>query len=288
MKGNFQWLQDRERTLLEYARRAVYETLDDGGELALHLLLPKEFREGPPRPAMVCFHGGAWDRGSVVQFLPHALYYVERGAIGALAEYRHRDSHPGARPGQAYADARAAMRYLRRQATELHLDPARLVAIGAGAGANLAGALLLDPPEPKQECDWRPSAAVLLSAVFDVVKGGPGYDRCGSAAEARSLSLTRRITVGAPPLLVVHGNADRVVPFEEAGAFVAKMQRKKNPCRLVEFEGRDREFFNLNVDPISYEAVLGEIDTFLDEHGLLERRPGEPGPHLISWRETDY
>jgi dipeptidyl aminopeptidase/acylaminoacyl peptidase len=89
-------------------------------------------------------------------------------------------------------------------------------------------------------------------------------------------------------MLVIHGNADRLVPVEDAIEFGAKMERKKNPCRFLEFEGRDREFFQFNLDPVSYEATLAEIDRFLDEHDLLKRREGDPGPHLISWREGDF
>ena len=293
MKKGFQWVNDREKLLLECARRAVYKTLEDGAGLALHFFLPKDFREGEARPAMLFFNGGAWDRGSVVQFAPHALYYVGRGAVCALVEYRNRATHPGSRPSLSHQDGRAAIRYVRQQAAELNVDPARVITLGAGAGANIAGAALLGTPLTASEsafkvADSRPNAAVLLSGLFDVVKGGLGYDACADPAEARLLSLSRFVATGVPPLLLIHGNADRHVPFEDAAAFAGKMERKKNPCRLIEFEGRERDFFNLNVDPVSYEAALAEIDGFLDEYGLLKKIDREAGPHLISWREEDY
>jgi acetyl esterase/lipase len=106
--------------------------------------------------------------------------------------------------------------------------------------------------------------------------------------EARQISLTRLIGPGAPPMLVIHGNADRLVPVDDAIAFSAKMARKRNPFRFLEFEGRDREFFQFNLDPVSYEATLAEIDRFLDEHALLKRSQGDSGPQLISWREGDF
>jgi len=293
MKKGFQWVNDREKLLLERARRVVYKSLDGGGELALHFFLPKDFREGSPCPAMLFFHGGAWDRGSLVQFAPQALYYVERGVIGVLVEYRHRASHPGSRPSQSYQDGRAAVRYLRQQASELNLDPSRLIAVGAGAGGNIVGALALGAPLSMAEAayklpDSRPNGAILLSTIYEVAKGGLGYEACGDTAEANLVSLSRYHKSGCPPILVVHGNADRLVPFEAATAFAARLERKKVKHRLVEFEGRDRDFFNLNVDPVSYEAVLAEIDQFLDEHGLLKRDPGHEGPHVISRRESDF
>jgi acetyl esterase/lipase len=293
MKKGFNWAKDRETLLLERARRVVYAKTPEGAELALHFFLPKSYGEGGPHPVMLFFHGGLWDRPGLVQFAPHALYYVERGVIAALVEYRTASKHPGSRPSDAQGDGRAAIRYVRRHAGEINADPGKLIVVGAGSGANLAGAALLNAPvtgaeAPAKPSDSRPDAGVLLSAIFDVEKGGPGFDRCGSTAEAKQVSLSRFIESGAPPMLVVHGNADRFVPVEDAIEFAAKMERKRNPCRFLEFEGRDREFFQFNLDPVSYEATLAEIDRFLDEHDLLKRREGDPGPHLISWREGDF
>jgi len=86
----------------------------------------------------------------------------------------------------------------------------------------------------------------------------------------------------------MHGTADRQVPVEDVAEFAAKLERKKNPCQYVEFEGRDQNFFNLNVDPVSYEASLSEIDGFFDRYGLLKKEDSHENPHLLSWREEDY
>jgi len=294
MKKGFHWAKDREKLLLDRARRVVYARPVGGGELALHFFLPKTFGEEVPHPVMLFFHGGLWDRPGVVQLAPYALHYVERGAVAALVEYRTEASHPGSKPSDAQEDGRAAIRYVRQHAGEIHADPARVIAVGAGAGANIAGAAVLgDSLTPREAAlstvtDSRPNAGVLLSGIYDVTKGSPCFHRCGSATEAKQVSLSRRIEAGTPPLLLIHGTADRLVPIEEVMEFAANLERKKNPCRFLEFEGRDREFFNFNLDPVSFEATLGEIDRFLDEQDLLKRREGDSGPHLISWREGDF
>lgn len=293
MKKAVQWLQDREKLLLARAKRVVYESLGDEGELALHFYLPKDFRSGDARPTLLFFHGGAWDRGKVVQFAPQALYYVERGAVCALVEYRHRASHPPGRPLQSFLDGRAAVRYLRQHAGELNVDPEKIVVIGAGAGANIAAAIALGAPLLPAESNHKPeeskvAAAVMVSGLFDLAKEKPGFAACADASEARQVSPGRFADGDGAPILVLHGNSDRHVPIEEATAFVSKLDRKRKGSRLFEMEGRERDFFNLNVDPLSYEIALGEIDRFLDECGLLKIDPADGGPHLISWRETDY
>lgn len=293
MKKAAQWLRDREKLLLERAKRVVYESLGSEGELALHFYLPKDFRSGDPRAAILFFHGGAWDRGNVVQFAPQALYYVERGAVCALVEYRHRGSRPAGRPLQSFVDGRAAVRYLREHAGELNLDPQKIILIGAGAGANIAAAIALGAPLLSAEPNHKPgdskvAAAVMVSALFDLAKDKPGFAACEDASEAKQVSPGRFADGDGAPILVLHGNADRHVSIEEATAFISKLERKRKGSRLFEMEGRERDFFNLNVDPHSYEIALGEIDRFLDERGLLKIQPSDGGPHLISWRETDY
>lgn len=89
-------------------------------------------------------------------------------------------------------------------------------------------------------------------------------------------------------MIMIHGTADRFVPFRDAREFADKMERKRAPCKLIEFEGRDQNFFNMNTDPVSYEAALSNVDVFLDEHGILEKQETDDGPRLISWRESDF
>ncbi len=91
-------MNEREKLLLKSARTLPYMTLQDGDERSIHFFLPKDFKEGPPRPVFLFFNSGAWDRGNVIQFAPQALYYVERGAVCGLVEYRNRASHPASRP----------------------------------------------------------------------------------------------------------------------------------------------------------------------------------------------
>lgn len=292
MNKGFKWVNEREKLLLKSARTLAYKALPEGDELSIHFFLPKEFKDGPPRPVFLFFNSGAWDRGRVIQFAPQALYYVERGAVCGLVEYRSRSSHPESRPLQSLQDGLAAIRYARQQAGPLHLDTDRVVVVGAGAGANIAACALMGIPASESAGEaapvgGRPNAAVLLSAIVDVNKGGYGFDAFSDAADARVLSLSRHVDSGVPPMLLIHGTADRLVPHEDVAEFAAKMERKKNLCECVEFEGRDHHFFNLNFDPISYEASLAVIDDFLDRHGLLKKDENHESPQLITWREKD-
>ncbi len=293
MNKGFKWMNEREKLLLKSARTLPYKTPTDGPELSIHFFLPKEFKEGPLRPAFLFFNSGAWDRGNVIQFAPQALYYVERGAVCGLVEYRNRSSHPESRPLQSLQDCLEAIRFARQQAEPLHIDANRVIVVGAGAGANMAACALMGNPASglpgvMDPLAARPNAAVLISSIIEVTKGAYGFDAFADANEARAFSLSRRIEPGVPPMLLIHGTADRLIPHEDVAEFAEKMERKKNPCEYVEFEGRDHHFFNLNVDPVSYEASLAVIDDFLDRHGILKKEGNHESPQLITWREKDY
>lgn len=73
-------------------------------------------------------------------------------------------------------------------------------------------------------------------------------------------------------MLLMHGTADRLIPFDSTRAFARKMRRwfRRNDCRLLPFEGCGHSFFNFNVDPRLFEATLNQADQFLVEKGFID------------------
>lgn len=293
MAKSIQLFNERERILLESAQSLTYREFEDGNDLAIRFYFPADLEEDPNRPVFLFFHGGAWDRGVIIQFAPHALYYVEQGAVCGLVEYRNKKSHPDSTAIDAIQDAMTAVQFVRHFSEKLHIDPERVVLIGAGAGANMAGCCALgahipNPESPYSESDSRPNAAVLLSSIIDIEKGGYGFDRFANGGDARKASLSRYTGAAHPPMLMIHGTADRLVPYDEALNYSEKMSKRKGAFEFVEFEGRDRTFFNHNTDPVSYEAALSTMNDFLDRYGMLEARGEDDDARLISWRESDF
>ncbi|NRB72833.1 MAG: alpha/beta hydrolase [Verrucomicrobiales bacterium] len=286
MDKPIQFLADREKLLLEKAQAKTYSSVE-GRDLRIHFYFPGDFSEGDARTVILFFNGGAWDRGNVIQFAPHALHFVDRGAVCGLVEYRDRSSFPQATPLDAVSDARAAIQFVRVHAERLGVDSSKVVAVGAGAGGNLVGNAVLSEWTAAEGVDFRPDAAAMYSPIIDVEKGGYGSDEISDPAVSKTLSLSRKVATGHAPVLLLHGTADRLIPIDRVREFARRLQRKRNECYLVELEGRDQNFFNLNVDPMSFEIVLSETDSFLEGHGLLERAAGTTDTRVISWREED-
>lgn len=287
-------LNDREKILFDSAKSLEYKKVDDGPDLSIHFYLPVDIEKSEKRTVILFLNSGGWNRGNVLEFAPHALYFVERGAVCGLVEYRNRTSHSESNPIQSIQDVQAAIRFTRHFADRLTIDPEKLIVIGADAGANMAACATMKaqfPADKVLEFDGmssRPDAAILLSPIVNPLKGNYGYDAFGESGDSRRASLTRYLSGGIPPMLIIHGTDDRLIPCPRVAEFAAAMERKRNSCKFIQFEGRNHNFYNLNVDPISYEATLVAADDFLVEHSFLGKDMSEDGPRLISWREDDY
>lgn len=295
--GTFNSLTNQQKQLLEQAQTATYKVPEDGEELKIHFYLPKGLKEGPKRPVILFFFSSQYDRGNVIQFAPQALYFVERGAVCGLVEYQTAFSHPGSTPIMSVMDGLAAIRFVRLYEDQLHIDGSRVIVAGGGAGANIAGCAALgakirdENEEGASEINPLPNAAVLLSSLIDVTKKSFAYRQFAyKPSDAKRVSLSGLVD-GSPrcPMIMIHGTDDRMTPLIEAEVFAEKMKKaKKNDFEFQAFEGRDANFFNLNMDPMSFEASLNEIDKFLVKHLMLDLNENPNGASLVSWREEDF
>jgi acetyl esterase/lipase len=268
---------DRTRELLKSAREEVYKVVD-GVELPVYIWEPDGIKAPPyPRSVAAFFFSSGWDNGQVSQFAPHCIYFASRGMVTMAFDYRVSARHPGAGPREAMSDAVSAMRWLRMNAVELNINPGKIVGVGGSGGAHaLASAAMLtgyDQPGEDKAIGGAPNALILFNPVLDTSKAGFGLDRFPNAAEAKAANLIRAIKAGLSPMVIMHGTADRVVPYAGSWDFARKVNRKKNFCRLIEFEGQGHGFFNFNLSFERYEATLMAMDEFFVEIGFIEPDP---------------
>jgi len=107
-----------------------------GRELQLDLFRPKDFEK--PLPAIVCIHGGGWSKGSRVNHAHIAKALAARGYVTVSISYRL--SGEQGFPAQI-EDAKAAVRWLRANATKWGIGPDAIGATGLSAGGHLAALL---------------------------------------------------------------------------------------------------------------------------------------------------
>lgn len=226
-----------------------------------------------PAPAMVFFFGGGWNSGTVKQFEPHAKYFIQRGITCILVDYRVKEKHKST-PFESLKDAKSAIRYIRANATKLHIDSSKIIASGGSAGGHLAAAtaIIIDYNEstdnPAISCV--PNALVLFNPVFDNGPGGYGYERIGDAY--KSFSPLHNIKTGTPPSILFFGDKDHLVSVETAKYYKQVMEKVKSRCDLFIYEGQGHGFFNYkNLE--YYKKTVLETDTFLQSLGYLNKTP---------------
>ena len=235
---------------LEYGR---------AGAKILHLDLYYPERSEKPVPLLVWVHGGAWrtgtKEGDVVPMLPLA----DGGYAIASVEYRL--SQEAVFPAQIY-DCKAAVRWLRANASKYNLDPARFAAGGASAGGHLAALLgtsggvaalegdvndLTQSSRVQAVVDWYGPADLLQIGVppSDIKHNDPGspesqliggalLEHKDKAAQASPITYVSKET---PPFLIMHGDADRSVPFNQSELLHAALQKAGVDSTLIPEKG---------------------------------------------------
>ncbi|MCU1432816.1 MAG: hypothetical protein JWP95_1921 [Actinotalea sp.] len=227
-----------------------------------------------PAPCVVWVHGGGWDRGDrrfATEHWPHGFLFaslVEAGLAVATVDYRL--SGEAVHPAQL-EDVLEAVRFLRRRAAELGLDPDRLGISGDSAGGHLAAMVALTGTG-----DAGVQAAAVLYGVTDLA----GFDTSGLTPQERAATMEARLlgadpreepglaaaaspvhhaSAAAPPMLLISGDSDTVVPASHSQELADRLRAagaEDVVLRLV--PGADHCFEG--VDPV---PPLGEVVAFL-------------------------
>ena len=243
--------------------------------LSMDLFRPEEREPSDSKPAIIFFHGGAWNGGAPSQFHPHCHYLASRGMLAVSAEYRLKDTH-GTTPYECVTDGKSAIRWVRENAATLGVDPGRIAAGGGSAGGHVAVAaatlLAFEPDGEDLSISCRPDALVLFNPVIDNGPGGAGHDRVKD--RWRNFSPMHNIATGVPPAIVFLGTEDSFIPVSTAEEFKRRMSAVGARCDLWTYDGQPHGFFNYRdgSNPYYYATVLA-ADRFLAALGYLEGAP---------------
>lgn len=245
---------------VQYMPDIVYSTAPgaDGSdgepvELLMDVAFPKQ-SNNQPLPAVVYIHGGGFIAGDKASGGGIAVMYAEGGYFAATINYRLGGVAPFP---AAVHDCKAAIRFLRANADKLGIDPDRIGVFGRSAGAHLAGFIGLSGNHDSAAIEGELAPTGVSSAVQCIVTSsapvdfmklvgrrnntGPetwlGQDPDTYAANAKLASPLNYIDDDDPPILVLHGTVDRVVPFEQAEMFRAALEATSITSSFLFVEG---------------------------------------------------
>jgi acetyl esterase/lipase len=205
-----------------------------------------------PTPTLIYIHGGGWvfgdKSGAVMQFIP----YLEMGWAVVNVEYRL--ARVSLAPA-AVEDCRCALRWVISKAKEYNFDTEKLVVTGHSAGGHLSlmtGMLPesagLDRQCPGNNENLKVAAIINWFGITDVadILEGPNMQTyavawLGSMTNrvevARRVSPLTYVRPSLPPILTIHGDADKVVPYSHAVRLHDALNRAGVPNQLVTIPG---------------------------------------------------
>ncbi len=263
----------------EGAESETYKTVDQG-ELKLWYFKPAGHKPEEPKPAIIFFFGGGWRSGSPSQFEMQSRHFAKRGMIAVVADYRVSSRHQS-NPTHSVSDARSAVRYLRRHAARIGLDPKKLAVAGGSAGGHLAACTALtdkfDDPNSDKNISAVGNALILFNPVMALAPPTPSDDiginsqalanRLGAKPE--ELSPVHLLKKELPPTLMFFGDNDPLL--KGAKLFDKQAKSLGLTCELKTFPGRQHGFFNFGrADNKDFQETLNQADQFLVTLGWLK------------------
>ncbi|MBI2950051.1 MAG: alpha/beta hydrolase [Verrucomicrobia bacterium] len=250
----------------------VFKTTPQG-ELKLHFYFPRDWSPRDKRPALVFWHGGVFQSGSPRQFYAKAEYFASRGLVCASAEYRLKNTH-GTLIDKCAEDARSAMRWIKGHATEIGIDPEKVIASGGSAGGTLALLVAREKGPDAKDDDVRISPRPCATILFNPAIGELETFIVGRVAEEPALVYAQVAALNTPeknepPAIFFFGTEDRQF-LEVSREFCRKAEAQGSRGELWTAEKMGHGFFNR---PPWHEATVRKADEFLGSLGYLKGPP---------------
>lgn len=204
---------------------------------------------------------------------------------------------------EVIADMNRAIRYIRHRAADFNVDPNRLGITGASAGGHLSLMMGLagtagkeDAKDPVEKQSSRVQAVACFFPPTDFLNYGkegenafgrgilanfrapfdiqeydntkkefePITDEAKLTVIAKQISPVYHVTADDPPTLIIHGDADKLVPIQQAQLVMSKLEELKIPHELVVREGKEHGWPTIGQD-------LSILADWFDKH--LQAKP---------------
>jgi acetyl esterase/lipase len=226
-----------------------------------------------PLPVVVFFHGGSWAAGSREEYRFVGSALTELGFIAVLPDYR---LYPAVRFPAFIDDAAAAVAWTIRNAAGFGGDPDRIFVMGHSAGAHLAALVALDPQYLAGQ-GFSPAQVrglIGLSGPYDFDLNSSFLRRVFANADAASAEAppeTQPVNFAradAPPMLLIHGSADRIVRPRNATSLADAIRRAGSHAETQVYAGLGHGATVAALSPLRREAapVLADIAAFVARH----------------------
>src|SRR5262245_16336441 len=268
------------------------------GKLDLYARRPPVATPGQtptPTPTVIFIHGGGWVQGTKEGSMLRALPYIAMGYSVVNVEYRL--ANVSLAPA-AIEDCRCALRWVVAHAKEYNIDPDRLIIAGESAGGHLALTTGMIPSNAgfDRSCyatsEPRVAAIVDFYGITDVADllDGPNKkpfpeswpytvqwlgNQPNRAELAKGASPLTYVRTGVPPTILIHGDADNLVPFTHSVRLREALEKAGVANELVTIPKGGHG----NFAPAEWQRAFAAIEKFLAAQVPGARVPSSAARH---------
>ena len=232
-------------------------------------------KENQKKPAIVFVQGSGFGKPVIYTKIPHLARYAKAGYV--VMSICHRSCREG-HPFPAYLeDVKCGIRYLRAHAEEYGIDPEKIGILGTSSGANAAMLAAMTSNDPRYKTEeyaeysdhvacaaecFGPSLMEKMPEELLAKLRGPLSGSRDAMEVMREMSPYYLVNEHSqtPPLLILHGDADPVVPYEQGKLLYDKMTSLGKNVEMIRIEGADHESSSWS------EEVYALIHEFFDQH----------------------
>ncbi len=241
-------------------------------ELKMTLIVPQAAQrldDGRRYPVILFVQGSAWTSPNIYYEIPQLSQFAQKGYI--VATITHRSALDGHRAPAFLEDVKTAIRFLREKADTYKVDVRRIGIWGTSSGGNTALLVGLTGDDPTYRTGEYPDQSDHVRVVVDCFgpadtprllegalrqAGDQPLDEenqklflglLGQTPEEQKerLSLMNPIEKIAdkpyPPFLLIHGDADPVVPYEQSEKMAEALAHHGIHTELIRVRGAEHE-----------------------------------------------
>jgi acetyl esterase/lipase len=258
---------------------------------------------GGRAPVLVQIHGGGWTIGNTRhQAYPLMSRLAQAGWVCVPISYR---LSPKATFPDHIVDVKRAVAWVKENISEYGGDPDFVVLTGGSAGGHLCALAALSAGDHAfqpgfEEADTSVQAAVPLYGIYDLRdwdgRGGPAYQLrfvektllkvspAGDPELWRRASPISWVGPGAPPMMVVHGTNDSLVPVDGARRMADALRRvSAQPVVYAELPFAQHAFDIYGSVRTRYTVrAIERFLAYVRAEYLAERRPGAGAAASVS------
>lgn len=265
----------------------------EGKELKMHLLVPWVSKDDDSArkkwPLIVFLQGSGYTFPDVNHQLAQLSAFARKGYV--VASITHRNILVDHSPVAFLQDAKTAIRFLRKNADEYHIDPERVCFWGTSSGGHTALLVGMTGDDPRYKTDEYRDFSDSVSAVVDcygptnlremlvrnsrthdIIINFLGEDRhkymglllkiIENKSLIRELSPLLIIEKNKPypPVLLIHGDQDTIVPYSQS----------ENMYKALIDNGYDAEM--IRVENGTHDGSFWSVELFDEILNFIKRK----------------